>query len=38
VEGGLKRVSTVDFPSGIYLVQLETNGKIRNGKVVVTHK
>ncbi len=37
VDGGLHQVSTADLPAGIYLVQLDTNGKIRSGKLVVSH-
>ncbi len=37
VAAGLQQISTADLPNGIYLLRLEVNGKIRNGKVVVRH-
>jgi hypothetical protein len=38
VENGLQRINTTEMPSGVYLVQLDTNGFIRQGKVVVSHR
>ena len=37
IETGLQRVTTTDFPSGIYLIRLDAGGNVRNGKVVVSH-
>jgi hypothetical protein len=36
-DSGLQRIDTAELPSGVYLLQLDSNGKIRNGKVVVSH-
>lgn len=37
VEAGLQQISTSELPAGIYLIQLDAKGKIKNGKVVVNH-
>lgn len=37
VESGLHQFSTNDLPDGIYMLRLESNGRIRNGKIVVSH-
>lgn len=36
-ENGLQRINTLDWPNGIYFVQMESQGKLRSGKVVVSH-
>ncbi len=37
VDRGLQRIATVELPAGIYLLNLESGGTVRNGKVVVQH-
>ncbi|MBL7808516.1 MAG: T9SS type A sorting domain-containing protein, partial [Saprospiraceae bacterium] len=36
-EPGLQELDTANLPNGIYLIRLNTNGKIRSGKLVVSH-
>ncbi len=36
-ETGLQQMETAAWPNGIYLLRLETNGKTRSGKLVVSH-
>ncbi|MBN8678533.1 MAG: T9SS type A sorting domain-containing protein [Chitinophagales bacterium] len=36
-EAGLQEINTTALPNGVYLIRLETNGKIRSGKLVVSH-
>jgi len=36
IDAGLQRITTTDFPAGIYLIRLDAGGKVRNGKVVVS--
>ena len=36
-ETGLQQINTADLPNGMYLVRLDSNGKRRSGKLVVSH-
>jgi hypothetical protein len=36
-ETGLQQINTSDLPNGMYLVRLDSNGKRRSGKLVVSH-
>ncbi|MBL7828684.1 MAG: T9SS type A sorting domain-containing protein [Saprospiraceae bacterium] len=36
-ENGLQQISSIDWPSGVYFVQMETQGTLKTGKVVVQH-
>jgi hypothetical protein len=36
-EPGLQQISTAQLPNGMYLLRMETNGKVRTGKLVVSH-
>ena len=37
LEGGLNQVNTSELPAGVYMVQLETEGAFKSGKIVVSH-
>ena len=37
LEPGIQQVSTEALPDGVYFVQVEANGKMQSGKVVVSH-
>jgi hypothetical protein len=36
-ETGLQQINTADLPNGMYLLRLDSNGKRRSGKLVVSH-
>lgn len=37
LEGGLQQINTAALPNGVYLVQMDSAGKLRSGKLVVSH-
>lgn len=37
IAGGNHQINTTQWPNGIYLLQLEANGVVRSGKVIVQH-
>jgi uncharacterized repeat protein (TIGR01451 family) len=37
IEQGLQRITATNLPNGVYMIQLSSEGKKRNGKVVVSH-